>query len=330
MNSGTYSLDDPLVNLLLDAERPDSFEAAVKQMMGAVITSFKQEIAQKQLYYHSLHHVMAVQRRSQQIFQALRPYWQPEPGNAEPLDRLAHLLDLCAITHDWVQEFLPQAEPHTPRRRASGVSERATIDKLNSYIDVFNRRIQTQWPDDSAALFQPSDRYLIQEAIMATICVFDPVEQAIFQPDLYDRHPPVSYLTRILALADIGSLAMEGIESYNQEGSLLFLEENLDLIPLIQSSEIYHLSHDNPELAETWRQRLLRRTRFQVHFAHSRFNRTQQELAAFPPEAIAPLTQTAFPFLRPDVLSTLESTTPTDTDTPLATLVDFFQFPMNL
>ena len=118
-------------------------------------------------------------------------------------------------------------------------------------------------------MFTESDISVIQDAIEATICIYDPSEQGIYQPALYDQTRNLSIVACIIALADIGSLGMDGIAAYNQEGSLLFLEENPDVIPVILNQTTATLAVDNPELYENIRQRLLKRARFQVNFAKS-------------------------------------------------------------
>jgi hypothetical protein len=303
---------------------PDSFEEAVRRVRQFALQEFEKEITQKQLYYHTCEHVNTVQRRADQIFQVVRPYWEAllESGTgSDYLTRMKLLLDLCAIAHDVVQEFVPQTQSHTSRRRDSGVSERATIYKLIKYIEALNKQVQRQDPD-SLALFQDSELRIIKEAIEATICLYDPADQAIYQPDLYDPKKNVSPVARMIALADIGSLGMEGIESYNQEGSLLFLEENPDVIPILADGEIQQL---DPELYENFRQRLLRRVRFQVHFAKSRLVRYKHELEGFPAKAIPILIDKVFKHLRPETIREVETTTPTAEDTTLEQLIQFFE-----
>ncbi|MUH01865.1 hypothetical protein F7734_60295 [Scytonema sp. UIC 10036] len=191
-----------------------------------------------------------------------------------------------------------------------------------------NQQIQEHCLDDSA-LFTEVDLLIIQEAIAATICAYDPDEQAIYQPALYDNENPLSPVARILALADISSLGMEGVDSYNQEGSLLVLEENPDLIPILLNQETKTQAVDNSELLENIRQRLLKRARFQVNFAKSRLKRYPQEVASFPTEVIPILKSNVFRYLTPETIQEIESTTPTSEDTNLEVLVNFFRFKPN-
>lgn len=303
---------------------PTTFAETVAQVRSFVGKEFDREIAQKQLYYHNWEHVHHVLRRADVLFQTIVPDWSLDSQiSPSELERNKLLLDLCVVAHDLVQTFLPLAEPHSPRRRESGVSEMISIDKLVSYIESLNHQLQEH--SYRAAMFSIDELRLIREAIKCTICSYSIEEQAIYQPRLYDGSYPISYLSRILALADIGSLGMDGLAVYNWEGSLVFLEENLDFVPFLRNQSIYHLQVDNPELYENLRQRLLRRARFQVHFARSRLSRTPQELDAFPGKATPMLLKTVFQHLSPATIQEVEQTTPTDEQTSMEELLEFFR-----
>lgn len=297
------------------------FADSVARLNQVVLADMERESIEKQLYYHRKEHLMDVQRRAQLIFQVIRPYLS---ADLETIKRMELLLDVCAIAHDLVQIFIPH-QLHTSRRREAGVSENATVEKLLNYIKVFNQEISIYNPD-STAIFTDADLAIIQEAIIATICNYDPTEQAVYQPSLYQHNQPISPVACIIALADIASLGMDGIPSYNREGSLLFLEENPDIIPLIQNHSILTLSENNPDLYENIRQRLLRRTKFQVTFAKSRLKRYSDELANLPADAIPTLTQTVFKYLNLETIQEIEAITPTDIETPLEVLIKFFEF----
>lgn len=290
---------------------PQTFAESIAQVKEIALEAFDREIAENHLCYHNREHIEGVQRRATLIFQAIRPHLDPEVD----CDRMELLLNLCAIAHDLIQIFVPSVEPHTARRREAGVSETATVEKLFEFIRTVNLQ--------STAQFTEADLDLIQEAIAATICDYDPTEQAIFQPALSQ---PVSLVARILALADIGSLGIEGIEAYNTEGSLLFLEENPDVRSLLVTHSLETVMMEQPDRGEIIRQRLLKRSRFQVSFAQSRLKRFEQELAGFPAAALPTLTQEVFQFMTPATLRTLEATTPIAADTSLETLINFFQF----
>jgi hypothetical protein len=304
---------------------PTSFAASIAILQNAALLEFDRQISTHSLHYHNRDHVVAIQHRSHRIFQAVQPCLDP----ASDPDRAALLLDLCAITHDLIQIFIPGSSPHSSRRREAGISESATIDAVFKLIATLPQPTgQDKLADQEtlAASFTAADLSMIQEAIAATICEYDPEEQAIFQPMLYRQTPPISLITRILAMADIGSLGMEGIESYHAEGRLIFLEENPDVYQLIANDQIQTLSISQPELAENVRQRLLKRARFQVSFAKSRLHRSFQELAGFPAGAIAMLIKQIFPYLTADTIRHIELITPTSDDASLESLLAFFQF----
>jgi hypothetical protein len=288
----------------------DSFANALAKIQTAALQEFDREIVEKSLYYHNHDHVMAVQHRAKLIFQTIRPYLK----DTDWPDRLELLLDFCAATHDVIQIFLPKTSLHASRRRESGMSEAATLALLFQLIDPVNVSLME------------SDLNIIKEAIEATICAYDPQENSIFQPTLYRSENSISWVARIVALADIGSLGIEGIASYNAEGSLLFLEENPDVFVLIENQEIQHLSSQSPELYENIRQRLLKRTQFQVALAKSRFKRFPQEISGFPPESIFALSTQVFQHLSEATITEIIQTTPTAADTSLETLLAFFQF----
>ncbi len=298
---------------------PQTFATAIAQVKTLALHCFDHEIAEKQLYYHTREHAVGVQRRASQIFQAIQPYFAPEVD----CKRLALLLDLCAIAHDVIQIFAPQTELHTARRRASGVSEAATIETLLTFIQVL-KELGLGLADERMAQFTESDLQIIQEAIAATVCEYDPIEKSIFQPALYRQDRPVSWVARILALADIGTLGMEGIAAYNTEGRLLFLEENPDVRSLLKTRSIAQLTRESSDLCENLRQRLLNRACFQVNLAKSRLQRCPQELAGLPAEAMSILTHEVFQYLTPETIKQIEATTPTAESTSLPDLIAFF------
>ena len=115
------------------------------------------------------------------------------------------------------------------------------------------------------------------------------------------------------------------MEVYNQEGSLIVLEENLDLIPLILDGTIYSLKSNNFELYQNIQKRLLNRCRFQVNFAKSRAVRLEREIADFPAGAISALHE-VFKYLNQTTIAEVEAKTPTNEDTTLEVLLQFFEF----
>ena len=299
------------------AQLPGSFAEAVTMVKNFALLEIQRESQQKQLYYHNCAHAYAVQQRAEIIFQAIQPF-EPKT-NQTSLVRIKHLIDLCALSHDMVQEFLPNTKLYTPRKRHPGVSETATISKLINYIESLklksiNPRV------NNPIFFTDLDLQIIRESIAATICLYDCEDNSIYQPYLYSTGKQISLPARIIALADLGSLGIEGIEAYLQEGSLIFLEENPDIVPIILNEDYKERS----ELSENLRQRLLQRARFQLNFARGREARFMREVEGLPVGAIPILRNKVFKYLNKDTIATIESITPTKDDTRLEKLVDFF------
>ncbi len=292
----------------------------IDKLQELLFQIFDREILKKQLIYHNRDHIDGVIRRSNQIFQVIRPYLSAEK---DP-DHLEYLLNLCAVSHDLIQIFSPQSEVNSSRRRESGISEAATIEVIFNTIQKLNSNVQDY-------IFTDKDLYLIRESILTTICDYDPTEESIFQPMLYQENPVISDIARILALADLGTLGIEGIEAYNTEGRSLFLEENLDVHALIGDPKLTaHLLLRDSTLSENIRQRLLRRARFQVNLAKSRLKRCANELSYFPRESIPKLTNEVFQYLTLETIQMLEETTPTQEETSLETLMFFFKLNLSL
>ncbi|WP_228045138.1 MULTISPECIES: hypothetical protein [unclassified Tolypothrix] len=309
---------------------PQSFAEVVDQVKSFVLEEFDREITQNQLYYHNHEHISHVLRRAKAIFRVVAPYWQtPDGQKADDLERMHLLLELCAVAHDMVQVFIPQHQPHTSRQRSSGESENLTWEKLSNYLQALNQQLKKNSFDDSL-LFQDADISIIRETIQATVCVYDPCDRSIYQPDIYDKNKDLSLVTRIIALVDINSLGIDGIDIYNREGTLIFLEENPDVIPIILDKLNHTLDKnsatENSEISENIRQRLLKRARFQVNFAKSRLQRYPQEISSFPQAVIPTLTKEIFSYLNPEIIQEIETTTPVDEDTSLEELIRFFKF----
>jgi hypothetical protein len=62
-----------------------------------------------------------------------------------------------------------------------------------------------------------------------------------------------------------------------------------------------------------------------VSFAKSRLKRFRQEILGLPEEAIAALTD-MFGYLTPATIETIETLTPTDEETSLQEMLEFFEF----
>ena len=320
---------------------PQNFETALQATIAFALDTFKQQIETQQLYYHGLEHVEGVARRARLIFDTVVPFYQ-QLGYLPDIawDRQRDLLQLSAIAHDMLQIFLPQSSPHTPRQRQSGHSEKATVARLLAFIEQIN---QPQDSDATSAadpigthqpVFTAADMTLLQEAVEATVCQYNSADSSIYQPLLYSQHredEPLSLVARALALADLGTLGIEGIAAYQREGRLLLLEENLDIVPFLhhQSSSDEPISDElvlEDKFKENLRQRLLKRARFDVSFAKGRLARLDPELEGLPIGAIAALKQQVFTHLTPITIQRLAEIVPTAENASLSELLGYFQF----
>ena len=305
---------------------PNNFEEAVLMIQEFAFVEVKKEAEKKQLYFHNNAHAEAVKRRAGIIFNAIEPFWVQicyEPALIDT-KRVKYLIDICAASHDMIQEFLPLTSPQTARQRESGVSETATINKLIDYIKQLNQRFINQNPE-LPSLFTQTDLEIIRKTISATICIFEPSDNSIYQPDLYNSKQQITLSARIIALADIGGLGIDGIPAFIQEGSLILLEENPDIIPLVKEFLGNEGNEtDKKELYENLRQRLLKRAKFQIGFAKGRYTRLNKELEGLPVEVIRVLKEKVFKYLNEQTIQKIEAATPTAHNTSLEKLIEFF------
>lgn len=315
-------------------KRPSSFAETVQLVENYVKEEITQETKDKQLFYHTLDHALAVKRRASDIFKLIKPVLQ-ETKNPGKLSRLESLINLCAIAHDMIQQFVPRKEIDQPRKRLVGVSETATVKELTKYIQHLNQELAT-YELDSSVLFSNWDLQIIEDAISATICDRDPQAgkvsysfspYSIYQPYLYNSQPKISVVGSIIALADLGTLGMEGVEKFLQEGILVFLEDNLDLKDLILSCDRYWWSKSNLPNSldqDTIRARLLNMTRFIVSLAQERQARLELEIAGFTPPARQILREKIFVYLNTENIKKIQTIVPTDENTDISELINFF------
>lgn len=324
----------PYVSVVAANSATTSFSAALQATKDFAIATFKAEIKDQQLYYHDFSHVNSVEKRAQLIFDTIVPFLpQPDHQTLQQQqtqqrywERQRDLLKLGAIAHDMVQIFAPQDLPNTPRQRPSGQSEKATFERLLTFIQQINESTNANLGAASSFTgtpFTAEDIATLHQAIEATVCQYDAENNTIYQPLLYAQNgetEELSLVAHCLALADIGALGIEGIDTYIQEGGLLILEENLDIILFLRNPASY-----DADFREALRGRLLQRARFEVAFAKSRLDRLDRELAGLPAGAIAQLKQKVFKYLTPTTIQQLEAMTPTADDAPLSELLQYFK-----
>ncbi len=254
---------------------PRSFNQTVQLIERYVIQEIEIEAQNKQLYYHTINHALAVKRRANIIFNTIYPKLEPKL-NPLTLQRTQGLINIAAIAHDMVQQFVSSPKGASPRKRQRGVSEGATIVKLSHYIQNLNQKLSQA---NYSPLIGISNEELatLKEAIEATICHSGLFEYSLYQSDLYNKQD-LSLVAKIIALADLGTLGMDGIEAYIQEGILIFLEDNLDIAEFLNSDK------NRQETPENLKSRILRATGFMINFAQERKARFAQEIDSFNPE----------------------------------------------
>lgn len=307
------------------------FIKACREVENFALAEVKQEAQTKQLYYHNLNHVYGVKRRANIIFQALKPTLI-DKINLKELNRIQYLLNICAVAHDLVQEFSFSIDRKQPRERPVGLSETLTIDKLINHIQQIERELSvTKSPPET--IFTEADIKLIKEAIQATSCQYDYANHLIYQPYLYQVNKKLNITAQIIALADLGTLGMEGIEAYLQEGILLFLEENLDIVNLVleqnnnpSQPNLLLTQVETSAVHSDLKERLLKYTRYLVKFARGRKTNFEREIASFDEQARIILRDRVFINLTEATISQIESIVPTSNNTTLAELLEFFNF----
>jgi hypothetical protein len=314
-----------------EGKLPNSFAEMAKLVENFALTEIRRETKQKQLYYHTVAHAYGVKRRANLIFQALKPILESSIEPVE-LSRLNSLINICAVTHDMVQEFIPPEQPHAPRKRPVGISEAATISKLINYIEKLNQKY-SQAGVNSSAIFTDADIQIIKEAIKVTVCIYNNNSHCIYQPHLYNQREKLSIPARIIALADLGTLGIEGVDAYLQEGVLVFLEENPDVVQMLlaqkntgSQSEFNLRGNEQTILEENLRKRLLKSTRFIVNFAKERKKRFPEEIESFTANSRYILQHQVFKNLNCQTLQEIEKLTPTNDDVSLSDLLSFFDF----
>ena len=311
-------------------EKPNSFTETVRLVENFVEQEIIRETARKQLYYHTLDHANSVKQRAIRIFQAIESVAVNRPSINS--DRLENLIQLSALSHDMIQKFSLADKHSIPRKRVPGVSEAATVEKLFEYIKHLNQALSIEL--DESILFNELDLAIIEDAILATVCKLDPQagktvysfsSHSIYQPYLYNSQPKISIAGNIIALADLGTLGMDGIEPYIQEGILVFVEDNLDIKNFILNCDC-----PNPSIQKAIKDRLMKMARFIVNLARERKARFELEIAEFCPKARRILREDVFIHLTQENIAKIELIVPTNENVSLTELIDFFGSHSNL
>ncbi|MEL6581770.1 MAG: hypothetical protein AAFQ14_18655 [Cyanobacteria bacterium J06621_12] len=306
-------------------QQPDSFGEMVELIENYIRGEIIREAAEKQLYYHNIDHALQVKRRAGCIFQAIKPILA-QSYSAHELWRIANLIDICALAHDMVQIFELTPVNH-PRKRLSNASEIETANKLLRYIKNLDRVLATNKLDRSF-LFNDHEQQIIKDAILATICVPDPLgnrtenafsDQSIYQPYLYNPHDKISIVGSIIALADLGTLGIDGVEAYVQDGILIFLEDNPHFEQLMSNCDRLNIAQQ-----EDIKTKLLSMNRFIVALAHERQARFEQEIAGFASQIRQILRHQVFVYLNHESIAQVTALVPNQPEASYSELVSFF------
>ncbi|MEO0925903.1 MAG: hypothetical protein AAFY63_08535 [Cyanobacteria bacterium J06643_13] len=307
------------------AQQPNSFEEMVEQIEKYIRGEINRETEVKQLHYHNIAHALQVKRRAEYIFQAIKPVLAQDYSALE-LRRIKNIMSICALAHDMVQIFELTPVNHS-RKRCSGASEMETANKLLRYVQNLNLDLASSKGDHSF-VFSDREQQIIREAILATICVPDPygsrtenvsASPSIYQPYLYNSDKKISLVGGIIALADLGTLGMDGAEAYIQDGISIFLEDNPHFQQLIRSCDRF----DSTQQAEIKAQ-LLNMSRFIVALAYERQARFEPEIAGFAFDIRQILRHQVFIHLNQESIDRVEALVPSKTETSYSELINFF------
>ncbi|HHP7231875.1 MAG TPA: hypothetical protein ACFCUY_13585 [Xenococcaceae cyanobacterium] len=293
---------------------PISFAQTVQLIERYVIQEVQQETQNKQLYYHTVEHALAVKRRANSIFNAIYPLLEPKL-NCLTRQRTQGLINIAAVAHDMVQEFMPSATTTSPRQRPKGASETATIIKLTNYIQQLNQKLLQANHSPLIGISDP-ELGIIQEAIAATICHSGLFEYSLYQSDLYNKKD-LSLVAKTIALADLGTLGMDGVEAYIREGILIFLENNLDIAAFFNSQP------KPQKIPLNLKSRILHTTNFVVNFAKERNARFELEIHSFNPAIKVILKNNLFKYLNSENLAHIIELLPTSNNISLEKLLIF-------
>ena len=314
-------------------QKPTSFADTVKLVRNYIKAEVVREADCKQLYYHNLDHALAVERRAIHIFQAIKPVLLKD-NSLEQLARIDSLISVCGLAHDMVQIFEP-TPPNQTRKRLSGLSETETANKLIQYIAHLNRALAAE-KLNSSFQFSEREQQIIRDSIVATVCVPDPQgsrskstfsHRSIYQPYLYNVRLETSIIGRIIALADLGALGIDGVEVYIRDGILIFLEDNPHLLGLVLNYDKHQTTLDENfdySQIQDIKSKLLTMTRFIIDFARERLARFEREIADFPPQIRQILRDRVFIYLNQKSIDLVENIIPSHSNATLSELTNFF------
>lgn len=213
------------------------------------------------LAFHGREHTEGVMRRTEAILKAMQ-----RVTVHKVTDKDIMLGKIAAAFHDVVQEWKPEQRGEAViRKRDTGENEKTSANEVIAILE--------QEMESAGEIFSEMDLATIEDAIRGTVPGFD--GRTAIQPNVTEQSV---FVSRAVALADLGTAGMDGAEAFLQDGDALFREENLDIVHAIRSQEAL-----SPEVQEKYRQRMIGWSKFQPKFAEGRRDLLDEELEGMPP-----------------------------------------------
>lgn len=258
-------------------EKSEIFRIAIEDGISAALQMIADRFEnspdeKNRLAFHNIVHTKDVIRRFDAVIDAIK---QSDPSL---YDKRTHDIGrLAAAHHDTVQNWEPVATANQApngeifikiiRKRFAGANEKASTDGALAIIDKINEEAGSE-------IFTEQDRAIIGGGHEATVPGFNPEKGTVIQPNLNEQS---SFITRAIALADLGTAGMDGPERFLPEGDALFREENLDIEEAVKHPETI-----SPQQKEFFRERMLGWSAFQEKFAAGRSTLLEEELRPLP------------------------------------------------
>lgn len=252
-----------------------TFDQVIEQGIENALNAVEKQYGD--LPFHNREHSENVLKRTERILTIVH---EKNPDIVTP----RHILlgKFAAAFHDRFQisESVSTVDPETGLTKTMRVRAIQANEGVSAYdaIQFMDRINEMQQPD----LFSAEDMKIVSEALQATTPGFNPEKKTVVQPFLKSD---ASFISRALALADLGDAGMDGADAFVAAGANLFREENLDVEEAIKKAT----ASENPEpltdkQKEFFKKRMLAWGSFQPSFAQGRADLFEQEITQFPEE----------------------------------------------
>lgn len=220
------------------------------------------------LAFHNTEHTGEVMRRARLLLEAM---------GAD--GRLTKLGELIAANHDTVQayEVVEREDGAKIRKRFIEKNENASAEEAVEYMRA------------NPSIFDDEDIEIVQEAIQATIPLYDVEHKTVKQPRLLDsigsallQDRPMTrseLVMRAIALADLGTAGMDEPDAFVEDGNKIFCEDNIDIALALEHPETLSDTQKN-----FFKKRMLSWSAGQIDFAQGRKALLDKELEGLPEE----------------------------------------------